>query len=360
MHVLCPNCQQAITVPEESAGQTAQCPLCGGTFTAPTLFTPPTRPADPPRSEPYALAPTAPTPAAPPTSTATTAADPGRTATAPVTAPTAPLPPSTEPPAGLTHTATLVVREPVVRGLALGALALAVVLTFFSWNGAYPGNYGVYTQGPWGALFKNFSVDLVGEKVLTERAKAQQPAPPPPADGTKPAGSERPPSRQAELRDVMRPSWWMLPYLLGLLAMVALAVIELVLPRLNRPMPQALARFHQQPPSTRLAILAGLAGITLISLLAQCLSGFGLENAIAATVEKDPELAKLGDPAITPEERQRLEMLKAEKMGQFSPTRRLWFDLAVLAHLIILVGVGLEYWLYRRGERPAPRLELHW
>jgi hypothetical protein len=341
MHVLCPNCQQAITVPEESAGRTAQCPLCGGTFTAPTLFTPPSRPADPPapaagpgtppRPEPYNIAPTTPPPAGP-AAAPPPVGDRGRAAAPPPPAPAA-APPSTEPADGLPSRATLMIREPVVRGLALGSLAAAVILTFFPWDGAYPGGYGVYTQNAWQALFASFSYDLVGEKYL---------------------------GAQPKIHDLIRASWWMLPYLLGLLAMVALAVIELVVPRLNRPLPEPIARLREQPPSTRLAILAGLAGLTLISLLAQSVSRFGLERAIAATVEGEPELQKLNDPSNTPEEQQRLNMLRAEKMGRFGVKHTLWLDLAVLAHILIVVSVGLEYWLYRRGDRPPPRVELRW
>src|SRR5207237_3831340 len=38
-----------------------------------------------------------------------------------------------------------------------------------------------------------------------------------------------------------------------------------------------------------------------------------------------------------------------------------WFDLAVLLHLIAVVGVLLEFWLERRGSgRPVPRIDIHW
>jgi hypothetical protein len=37
MNLLCPNCQKMITVPDQNAGQMMKCPLCAGTFTAPSL-----------------------------------------------------------------------------------------------------------------------------------------------------------------------------------------------------------------------------------------------------------------------------------------------------------------------------------
>src|SRR6266851_964626 len=37
MNLLCPNCQKMITVPDQNAGQMMKCPLCAGTFTAPSF-----------------------------------------------------------------------------------------------------------------------------------------------------------------------------------------------------------------------------------------------------------------------------------------------------------------------------------
>ncbi len=37
MNLLCPNCQKMITVPDQNAGLMMKCPLCAGTFTAPSL-----------------------------------------------------------------------------------------------------------------------------------------------------------------------------------------------------------------------------------------------------------------------------------------------------------------------------------
>src|SRR5437764_7568707 len=37
MRVLCPSCQQLVTVPDASAGQSTPCPQCGKVFTPPAL-----------------------------------------------------------------------------------------------------------------------------------------------------------------------------------------------------------------------------------------------------------------------------------------------------------------------------------
>src|SRR5437762_14282321 len=68
MHLLCPHCQQPITVPETAAGQSVECRLCGKPFRAPatSLYAPqaaagspaapPAQPADPDDDrEPYGL-----------------------------------------------------------------------------------------------------------------------------------------------------------------------------------------------------------------------------------------------------------------------------------------------------------------
>jgi hypothetical protein len=72
MQLQCPHCHKMLSVPEEFAGQTMKCPLCGGTFPTPALpgsplggFNPPP-PAPTPAPvlpEPYSLAPATPPPA---------------------------------------------------------------------------------------------------------------------------------------------------------------------------------------------------------------------------------------------------------------------------------------------------------
>jgi hypothetical protein len=41
MELMCPHCQQKLTIPDQYAGQLMRCPLCNGTFTAPALTPPP-------------------------------------------------------------------------------------------------------------------------------------------------------------------------------------------------------------------------------------------------------------------------------------------------------------------------------
>ena len=54
MELLCPSCQQKLTIPDHFAGQMAKCPMCNHTFTAPEL------PATPAAA--FVPAPSSPTP----------------------------------------------------------------------------------------------------------------------------------------------------------------------------------------------------------------------------------------------------------------------------------------------------------
>src|SRR5262245_17999349 len=48
MNFLCQHCQQMLTVPEQYPGQLMKCPLCGATFTVPSLPQSPASPASQP------------------------------------------------------------------------------------------------------------------------------------------------------------------------------------------------------------------------------------------------------------------------------------------------------------------------
>ena len=61
------------------------------------------------------------------------------------------------------------------------------------------------------------------------------------------------------------------------------------------------------------------------------------------------------------ENRQPKEVIeRGMKIGQVNLTRTFWLHGALFCHIVALVSAGLELWLYRRGERPLPRLEFHW
>jgi cytochrome b subunit of formate dehydrogenase len=107
----------------------------------------------------------------------------------------------------------------------------------------------------------------------------------------------------------------------------------------------------------RLQVLGLIALAALLILFVQLSTGFGLEAAVAAKVDKNlaPELAA----AKTPEEHEVVDIHRAVEMGPYNLSHTIWLRLALIGHVVLLVGIGLEYWLKRRGNRPLPRIEAH-
>src|SRR5262245_34941850 len=130
MRLLCPFCQKAITVPDTEAGKAVHCPECGEQFAAPQLFSP----------TPYPMAESRPA-----------AADYRSPASEPVPEtyvserPEGPdlghLPAVDRELSGLGRVASFPLDPRVIRWIPAAALFLAFILSFFSWNGLFPGGY---------------------------------------------------------------------------------------------------------------------------------------------------------------------------------------------------------------------------
>ena len=117
-------------------------------------------------------------------------------------------------------------------------IALVFLLLFFPWTGAYPGDYGVFTQSPMQSLLNDFSTDPEGEDVLQKKG----------------------PIVEKKVRDEMSYGWLLLLYLLLFMPALVLAVAAVVLPHAGVNLPPAV----QQLMPWR-ALLAG--GATLVSFL---------------------------------------------------------------------------------------------
>jgi hypothetical protein len=144
MELLCPSCQQRLTLPDQYAGQLMKCPLCANNFTAPALqpvsaapiapppvappppapaYTPPSGPLPPPSSPPI-LEGTAPFPSPPDTPAPQPESE----------LPAAPLPPL--PPGSATDERgiyTIWISPRVVPWLAPVGITLVFLLTFLPW-----------------------------------------------------------------------------------------------------------------------------------------------------------------------------------------------------------------------------------
>jgi hypothetical protein len=207
----------------------------------------------------------------------------------------------------------------------LTAVALFVFL-FLPWVGMYPGGYGVYTQTGLQVMSGGVSVDPVGVKAL---------------NSPKPF-------------DELHGNGVMLLYVLMVVIALILVIGPVVLDAARIQSFPAFAQFFWRRRLQALG-LVGLVALTI--LITQLSSGFGLETAVAAKVDKNlaPELAA----AKTPEEQQVVNIHRAVEMAPYNLSQTTWLRLAVLGHIVLLVGIGLEYWLQRRGTRPFPRIEAH-
>jgi len=271
-------------------------------------------PAPPPPAPWEDLLPEAPTSSAPP-------------APLPLLPPAHPLtdrPQAESPPAGYAHSLTVWLSPRVLRWVAPVAVVALFVLLFFPWTGAYPGGYGVYTQNAYQTIWGGVSVDSVGEKALA----------------------------LGKPYDDVGASRVMLFYALFVLLALILVLAPLVLsPARVLTLPRIVRALWRR----RLELLAAVAVATFVLLMIQLGMGFGLETAANARADKDPA----GDlsAASNPEERETATIHRGAELGPYHFGRTLWLHLAVLSHLLIIAGLGLEIWIARRGPRPLPRLD---
>jgi hypothetical protein len=312
MRLLCPFCQKAITVPDTEAGKAVHCPECGEQFAAPQLYSMAPAPAAESRPAP----------------------------TADRSAPQDPVPETYVSPPDLPHVPAVdrelsgygrvrsIPLDPrVIRWIPAGALFLAFVLTLLPWNGLFPGGHPAYTQSAWGGLTGSLSYDDVAEDELKLRD---------------------------DLRNRLHTSWFLFPYLFLLLPTLALAVAGPVVDLAKIKLPAGLEQaWHFRP-----ALLGVLCVVTLVFLLAQWASGFGLQRAVNDKIEADYADTKAA--ANTPEKLQRWEMRVSAAKGGYHVRTTPWLRLTVLLHLLAAAAVATEAGLMLRGKKPPPRLAAMW
>jgi len=233
-------------------------------------------------------------------------------------------------PGGYTRAWGLTISPRVVAWLPAILLTVTVVSTFFPWVGSYLGGYPVYSQSPWRALFGSVSRNFALE--------------------------ERMPGDRSWL-DNLRSDWEVLiPYLLLLVAAVALAWAD-----------RGLSTFdpRQVPPLAKLwpwrkSLIAGLAGLAFLLMFAQVSRGFGMERAIRKMVRENPEIAKLREEAGASVARLAVvENKEDQELAKYNLEVTSWQRLGLtcnfLAPLLAVLSIGLE----RRGDKPPPKILLH-
>ena len=398
MNLLCPNCQKMLTVPDQYAGQTMKCPLCGANFTVPVL--PSGTASSPPlpafgsssaessptstEAETYALK-SEPLPAF---STATQSSSPMPTtpsiplpafatggSSSPASPPPSATPPPVQPPtspsvqtpsAGPSAASSPGVKisppprpssasstEPsesigcvfdpqILQYVPAAALIFIFVLHFFPWVGVYVGGYEITSQGAWGIAVgatSRIPPDLNDffEFKTDKQVREQKGWDEKNASGNDPQFS-------------LLTFFYLLPlFFLGLIASVGVVA----LPYIQTPLPPQI----QQILPWRWAIVTGINALLLLFVLLQFLLPFSLESRMASFATSDPTLK--------PDDRDKsvVAIKKQVERGKIiqQVQRTTWFNLVVLLHMIATLAAALVYWIEKRGPgKPLPRLELRY
>jgi hypothetical protein len=308
MELLCPNCQQRVTVPDNLAGQAMKCPHCNNSFTTPSLapaaasaFVAPPAPAAPVVAEPVVTASAAPAPA--------------ETALAAQTA-------SAAPAVGHYRQRLEAAFSPrVLPWIAFACLGIVFILTFFSWAGYYPGGYPVATQNAWQAAFGSYSWDPDLVKV--------------------------PPLSNADGKDQIQPGAngllivFILLFLLALIAAIFTAVVSSV----PVALPPAIERLRPWFG----AIVNVLIALALLFLVLQLFMGFSLTNRIRDRVQTIG--AERANNAGNPTDKKLAEIQTTMLASAARDTAAAWWSFWLLFVPLIIARF---YAVSRRTTRPPP------
>lgn len=323
MRLLCPNCQRSIELADSDAGKTVACPICGQSFTTPQMYSAPVSP--PPGYPPPAIPVAAPaTPAlTPPGNTLTphVLITPGTEGTEPAAAPKAST--SGAMPAGYTRFRSFPLTGWHTRWLPPIALTLAFLLSFFSWVGLYPGDYGAYVQNGWECLFGFMTSNPGAEEVL---------------------------KWENGLNDKLEhhPSLWLIPYFLILIPCMILAWLVVLQESIGFQIPFYLRRQWAR----RHSVLAAAAVVLLLFLTLQWTVGFGLYHAAQDVVET--QYSK--EPQEPSNEVMKRKIKIGRDMGERNLRTTMWLRLSLLLHLLAATGIALDMAIAVRGKRPVPRI----
>jgi hypothetical protein len=209
-------------------------------------------------------------------------------------------------------------------------LTLAFLLTFFTWVGAYPGGHCVLSQSAWDAMSSSLSSNVTSGLIETEKTVSK----------------------------AMKSNWWLLPYLVLLILAVALAWLDRYMKdptvlTMPGPLVWLVSVWH-----LRFAAMTGLCVVLLALLVLQWMRGFGLQHAVDSLV---PEaMAKeLADSTGTA--KKELEVKAGMESGKLVVRTTTYLSLAILTHIVALVGILGRVWLTNRGTHtPTPRIILRY
>ena len=239
-------------------------------------------------------------------------------------------PAATEPvPTGYAKTYRIAVKRHDVAWLPAILLTITFLCTFFPWVGTYLGSTPVDTQGLWRAISGYPSRDIAVEKAMDIKS---------------------------EWLDRVTSDWLlMVPYLLVLVAAVALAWLERALQKtdIRRITPLAII----WPRRTELIIV--LAAIAFFILLIQSSYGFGLERAMRSAVNE--QFQKERDSAAgSPSNLATVKFNEELEYRKFNLGYTFWFYLGITCNLLAVFAALCVIGLEKRGSKPPPRIVIQY
>jgi hypothetical protein len=219
----------------------------------------------------------------------------------------------------------------VVAWLPVVFLTVAFLFTFLHWVGAYFGGSPAYWQSPWRAMFGSVGQNPIYTQYM-------------PGDGS-------------WAKTVSSDFWLMFPFLMLLFVAAAFAWLDRALDATH---PLAVGRLAKVWP-WRKTVVAGAAGLALAFVLIQLASGFGMDRAIRKSVRDQPDIVKEREEAAgAPSKEAKVDNRVAAEIARFNIERTWWQDIAIYSLIAAVLAVVLSIVLDRRGNKPPPRVVLHY
>lgn len=244
-------------------------------------------------------------------------------ATEPIAAP--------QPAGGYTKAYGITISPRVVAWLPAVLLTVTFLSLFFRWTGSYLGGHPVHSQSPMQAVYGGVSRNFALEQSMP--------------------GSDN-------WLDKVSSDWLILvPYLLLLVLATGVAWAERGLPGLD---PDRLPSLRKVWP-WRKAFVGLVAGTAFVLIAGQVSKGFGMERAIRRMVRENPDLAKAREDAVnSPAKLAAVENREEAELAKFNLEETWWRDLGLGCNFFAVLAVFLSIGLDRRGNKPPPRILLHY
>jgi hypothetical protein len=147
------------------------------------------------------------------------------------------------------------------------------------------------------------------------------------------------------------------PYLISVLIAMILGWADRVVTTAHVTSLPGPLKFIETIWPHRFAVLTGLAVLTLGLLLLQLSMGFGLDRAITEHVSGE-FTEQLAATDLTDAAKQKIAISKGTALAKYRPETTTWLGIVVWLHILVILATAARAWLYRRGDKPLPKLTL--